>query len=1394
MFCNYITCLNYVNRKKHVLTKPGLVISILIFYYLFMQSERNIVPYFICEKAGIRQAGRITRAIMFADISGFTSLTESLMKKGKYGAEILSNILNELFGHIENAVYANNGFIASFAGDAFTGVFIDARHAVNAGIYIQKIMENHGNISTGNEHIKLSIKIGISYGSVSWGIPGKDNMYTFFFRGRTIDRSVQCQESCDPGNVIIDKPSFVRLKGENTFSPVKGMYRIEQYNAMDIEDNKIFKYCDNQHLFSDMFEGIMNADNEFRQVINIFINFKGFKQLYKMNDFIADVLATVKNTGGYFNSLDFGDKGNKMLVLFGAPVSRGNNIERALKFLNEIREKYGERIKAGITIGNVYAGFVGNKRCTYTVLGDAVNLSARLMSKAAWGRVLCDKLFMEQAKSLWHIEESGYEEIKGKKDAVMIYNVLNEIKNKQTAREPIGRDKELYMVKGIINDVRNGRNRGIVIIKGDSGTGKTLFTEYIEEIFHKDINIIRMRCDRVFKRSLNPFSSYMRQLFVNADDQTGLNKHWRKTADLIPELRNREAVIADIAGIFIRDEQYHNLPPKDKYNIKLFTLRDYFRHVLHKPLLLILDDMDYADSDSLKVLSMITDESMQMPYCMLMTASWKAVTDELSEQLPAVIITLNNLKGEDVRRIAENKLTKHISDEIHDIILSKTGGNPYFAEQLITYMNENKLIEEVNGAYEIIDKSAEIPSEISRVLIARIDALKPQLRNTVKHASVLGMEFSEIVLRHMLEAQHIDIELKEGIKRDIWSEIDENELMFKQGIFRDTVYDMQLRKKLKELHLKAAIILRMLYADENEYLYKIAYHYENAGYNSEAYHFYDRASEWDAENFRNEENLNILNSMLKLTDDKSKFSEIYIRIGDVYFYLGEMDRAIEYYNDAIDFGKESDNRLMQARAYISLSEIMRVRSKYEECIKYAEESRKISEEINSEEYVIRSLLMTGSIHMTQGRMDKSKNDFLLADSKAQHAEVDVLYENVCTNLGNYYWHLGQYKKAIASFNKAIDISERNNSIETMCSSYGNLGGVYWYMGDLKRSQKYYEKGIEMARQAGIKRIVSMLTGNMASIYITKGDYERAIEMLNFKIRATTEMGDKKGRAYALLNLGSIYFNSDEYEMAEKLYKETLGIFKPLHIRYGLGVVLGNLGELYLMNDRFDEAMECFMEKLELADNAGDNKMLANTYSAIGDVNIQTGNYDDALASYEKAYELAKEAGVNRSIINTLISAGVGLGKKGQFKEAEEKLSKALDSAEETESNVDICNVYRELAVLEKEQNDLDRALEYAEKSMQLSEKTKNSKNQQQAMLVKAEILSQHEPKQALMILKDIRTHSRRDELKLKYIKCLAKRDQGICNDIIDEFEQLFIKTGNIEYRERIQKIRKTINK
>ncbi|MEJ5165918.1 MAG: adenylate/guanylate cyclase domain-containing protein, partial [Thermoanaerobaculia bacterium] len=413
--------------------------------------------------------------ICFADISGFTPLSEALMKIGPEGSEILGSILNFYYENIIKIIKKYKGDVLSFAGDALNVYFEREEEAISSSIEIQNFFKEKKEAKTPAGIFPISIKIGIATGDLKFYILKEEGFFNPVFEGEAIDKAAEAEHHSKSGEIVLFRDGkFLNIRAE--FVQPEDYKKNNNFVGAEFIQSDFL--IDTLHPF---FKEVFLKEqtkflNEHKYCVIIFINLnKGIlKEIYK------ETAKILKKYQGFFLKVDCGDKGDKFLILFGIPFQIEEPLIKAYDFLIEFKKMAKEEnfsFKAGLNYAKIFAGFLGSdERCEYTVLGDGVNLAARLMQIAGEGEVLSLKDVSEKAEEFIFSPKPPVQ-LKGKTGLF----TLQELSGRKTFKPDIsffyGRKKELENFK------ENFEKNNFFLIYGEQGTGKTYFTTYFLDNF-----------------------------------------------------------------------------------------------------------------------------------------------------------------------------------------------------------------------------------------------------------------------------------------------------------------------------------------------------------------------------------------------------------------------------------------------------------------------------------------------------------------------------------------------------------------------------------------------------------------------------------------------------------------------------------------------------------------------------------------------------------------------------------------------------------------------------------------------------------------------------------------------------------------------------------------------
>ncbi|HVF26556.1 MAG TPA: AAA family ATPase, partial [Anaerolineales bacterium] len=847
----------------------------------------RLVPELIIENYRLgRDTGEFPAVGIFLDLSGFSTMTDTLMQHGQHGAEVLAGLMHGVFDPLIESIFAYGGKIISFAGDGIMALFpieADARPtaliALAAAAEIQmRLGENPGRQTIyGKFH--FSVKIGLAIGNVAWGIlRSEDNENaTYYFRGIPVDESAEAEHHASAGETIITRAMKALLEEEIETRPIGSFHRFEGFSVkMPIATPAVFGPVDLETARVFMPEKIIVQDlrGEFRQIVNLFMRFPDLPNEVLI-EFFHTVFEIQKKYGGLLNRLDFGDKGCNLLMLWGAPVAYENDITRALNFILDLRSRVDFPITTGLTYYIAHAGYLGSAMCEdYTCYGWGVNLASRFMMSAPPGQIWVDDRIARRLSTRFDIEYIGTQRFKG----FSTEQTVNLLKGHK--REPeliyqgelIGREQEIRQLENFAGPLWAGKFAGFLLVMGDAGIGKgRLVHEFQSSALFDQQTALWAVCqsDQILRQSFNPIRGWLRRYFglasaSNASERkqlfnTKLDELIAATRNIVlaNELDRLRSALGALVDLHWTESRYEQLDAEGRYNSTLLALIALIKaESLSQPLILFIEDMQFIDEDTLNFLPRlkraILAESETYPIAVVATSRKHINSPALSSVMDAYI-DLTGLSLEGVARLTEILLGGVPAVELIKLVMERSEGNPYFAEQIIRYLQEENFIEMSPVGWNKVKQTRDffVPGDIRAVLVARLDQLPHEVKDVVHTASVLGREFTLSALIEM-STDPVDIRriVADAQQSEIWVPRSEGHYLFTHGLLRDAAYTMQMRARRQELHRLAMNALEKIYANELKFHYaELAYHAKYAELGSMAQKYYTLAGKSAAESY-----------------------------------------------------------------------------------------------------------------------------------------------------------------------------------------------------------------------------------------------------------------------------------------------------------------------------------------------------------------------------------------------------------------------------------------------------------------------------------------------------------------------------------------------------------------
>src|SRR6266550_1258545 len=546
--------------------------------------------------------------------------------------------------------------------------------------------------------------------------------------------------------------------------------------------------------------------------------------------------------------------GDEIMALFGAPIAHENDPERALRTALELMDaiaafnrdhKTNFNIHIGVNTGPVIAGKVGSQdRREYSVMGDTVNLAARLENASSDGEVYVGPKTYRQTARIFDFEKVPPLKLKGKAKPVEVHRLLGlktvprSLRGIEGLRAPlIGRDRELEEIRSALRAIAEGAG-GIRAIIGEAGLGKS---RLVAEALQFVAGSIKWAEGRALSHAAGMSYWMARDLLCDL---------LQVKPDAPPgkvEMALRNSVAEITAGKINEIYPYLGrllevpLPTDVEKRVKLLTsealqgrilqaFQEYIRAwAAGEPLILFWEDVHWCDPSSMRVLEMLLPITREVPLLLLLAYRPEEVLVEQLQQRgrDACPENYSTIELSPLTRDQSGSLIQtlfkieNLPKKMRELILDRAEGNPFFLEELLRSLLDAGIValdQEGVVALQSIE-SVDVPETLQGVLMARIDRLAPEKKHTLQNAAVIGRVFQYRVLAHLSQEQsngRLDESLAELRRRDfIHSQakkpFEEREYIFKHAITHDVAYNSLLISRRKGLHQRAAEAIESLF-------------------------------------------------------------------------------------------------------------------------------------------------------------------------------------------------------------------------------------------------------------------------------------------------------------------------------------------------------------------------------------------------------------------------------------------------------------------------------------------------------------------------------------------------------------------------------------------------------
>jgi class 3 adenylate cyclase len=497
--------------------------------------------------------------------------------------------------------------------------------------------------------------------------------------------------------------------------------------------------------------------------------------------------------------------GDSLLAFFGAPVAHEDDPQRAVRAgldMIDLINDYSRKIKnengvdfavrVCLNTGPVVIGPVGDDmRFEYTAFGGTVNLASRIKFAGLAMNILVTNNTYRFIAPYFECHDLGTLEVKGMEGELRVYQVisaraiLGRTRGFADLESPmVGRDKEMATLLGLCEAIKLGLGRAVLVV-GETGIGKTRLIQEWQRVIEDggvdskaDLHESKIPYRRWVKgRCISYGQGIAYQLLmdvllnlldvsVGSDEQAIQKTLFSLTQELFADkMMEVYPYLGHLLSLKLEGEALARtkiLDPQAMQTQYLLAIQSLFQKFTQaSPLILILEDLNWADASSIEVLIKLLPMVSREPilFCLVTrpeptSAGWKlinAAREILGSSLTE--ITLQTLSEQDSRSLVANLLEiETLPERIRRLILKKAEGNPFYVEEVIRMLIERGAIQRQNGSWVAQEdiSARDIPDNLQGLLLGRIDRLPAEARYTLLVASVIGRNFPVSVLSQVM--------------------------------------------------------------------------------------------------------------------------------------------------------------------------------------------------------------------------------------------------------------------------------------------------------------------------------------------------------------------------------------------------------------------------------------------------------------------------------------------------------------------------------------------------------------------------------------------------------------------------------------------------------------------
>ncbi|HWD64513.1 MAG TPA: adenylate/guanylate cyclase domain-containing protein [Solirubrobacteraceae bacterium] len=1183
--------------------------------------------------------------LVFADISGFTRMTEMLADQGKAGAEEMAGLINSTFEPLLHAAYSYGAGLIKWGGDATLLLFHGERHATRAcraAAEMQRVVRRLGTRQTSRGPLRLRMSIGVSTGRCDFFLVGHDHHRELLVLGPVATTLTQMEKVAEAGQIVISQATVHTLAESGHPPPTeragegwllsrapRAEVLIPAFAARDVSHlSRALSPVLCEYILADALE------NEHRYVSVGFIKFTGTDRYIAEADAetVADALDHVVRAAQLaaqanevtFLATDIGPDCGKIMLTAGAPRRLGGDEARMVATLREVIDARGLMpVSAGVTAGRAFSGDYGPRyRRTYSLMGDCVNLAARLMAHAPNGELLASENLVQVLDGAFTAVPRPPFAAKGKSLPVHPFSLGAPAGSRPSVTRDapplIGRDRELAALMGGAASAVAGNGRVLELL-GGAGMGKSrLLTEF------------KARCDLPFvwtqgevyagMRPYAPLERLIRAvcgLSPNTTERQLTNRLTLLTDRFAPELTPWLPLVGIAAGLDLpaTPEVDQTDPSMRKERLEKLT-SELLGRLLPEGTVLVLNDLHLMDDASRDLIRRLVVDTPPRPW--LLVISRRPDSEDLIDEPDVGRIELGPLgDGAAAELLAHATAQAPLPPDRLVRLAKRAAGNPLFLRELSSQLSEGGDLDT-------------LPSTVEDAIAARIDRLDPAGRRVLRAAAVLGMDVETVLLEAILAPERD--RLSAGIELQPLGEFLDaagpSRYRFSHELIRQVAYDALPYGRRTVLHGRTATAIRKRAgrgADAQADL--LSLHCFHGAQYQDAWHFSILAAERARARYANAEAADSYRRALASGPhvqalEAGELAKAEEGLGELCVNLGETKEAEATFRRGLD--RVRDQPELAARLQLKMVWLRELTGKNRSAMQWARRAER-----------------------TLGDLDGP--------------EVRALRADVATWLARLSYRVGHHADTLRFAADAVRLAEETGNLMTLAEAIELADSSALELG--RPAGEGAARALVIYQELGALRDQARVRNTLGVIAYHRGEWVQALEHYAASEQAYVECGELWSSATPAANRAEILADQGDLDEATKAFERAMTVWRSVEAESFLAFGDYQLGRIAARQARHDDALTHLRAARDHFKRTGETTQLITVDAFTAESLSVAGHHSEALALAEATLRRAEANGGSASTTPLLQRVrGLALLALGDEAAGEDVLRLSLDAA------------------------------------------------------------------------------------------------------------------------------------